>query len=629
MKGPILLLVLGVILLAAAAGSIYFDEDPTTPTIAEQPASPPKPAKPNAPVPSSLKYVPEDTFLFAGGVELYSIDDLVIMLKAQEGMSGLSDLSVREMKKEIIRNEDIPVGIKMLMSTLFEFHSSIKKDPQNFTTRLGLPNEIDSVIYAVGMLPVIRLKIANTDNFNTLIQDIEKKANIQAVEKIFKGVSYRSYSFDTPDTHKPSEMSLIIAVHENYAIISIETPFQNERYLSLILGIDKPKKALSDSSLLNDISKKHDLHPAYLSFIDHVVLAKAVTNSSQNDFGEMFNYLADKNIVQDNDDKTLATVRTATCQKELMAIAQNWPRTIMGYTKVSLDTVPMQIDSRILFESNNQDILEQLQSLRGFIPAVLSDTKYRALLSLALGLNVDALLPFMMKMTEHLTETPYSCEPLKEMQTAITDNKQSPAIAMASMMLSGVKGLSLSLLDIDIVANNTGGKPDIKSIDALIILSTNDPSALLSKVLTMAPPPFNTLQVPADGQAIDLPIPMTLPFESQPKIAIKGQNIVVYVGDSGEKAAHQLATETLSDNGLFAMNISYEKYRKILNNALDMLDGMDKEQAEMLQSMGDFNADMVIQMNMALSLMPNSPFIKFRQKKRLRQESERLGMGTK
>lgn len=586
MKGPILLLIIGVVLLAAAAGNFYFGQDPTTPTIAEQPTSPPAFAKPNAPMPGSLKYIPEDTFLFVGGIELYSVDDLVTMLKSQE---SISDMSFEELQKDIINKEDMPTGIKMLMSTLFELRLSMK-DPKNFTTRLGLLNEIDSAIYTVGMLPVIRLKVANTDNFNTFIQDIEKQTNIQAVEKEFKGVSYRSYSFDTPGTKEPSGISLIIAVHNDYAIFSIETPFKNEYYLSLILGIDKPEKALSDSSLLNDISKKYDLHPAYLSFIDHVVLTKGITNSSQNDFGKMFNYLVDKNTDQDQN-KTLATVRTAACQKELVAIAQNWPRTIMGYTKVSLDTTPMQMDSRILFESHNQDILQQLQSLRGFIPAVLNETKYRALFSLALGLNVDTLLPFITKMTEVLTTTPYSCEPLKEMQMAIANNQPNPAIAMASMVLSGVKGLSLSLLDIDIAANNAGDKPDIKSVNALVILSTNDPSALLSRALAMAPAPFNTLQVPADGQAIDLPIPMTLPFELQPKIAIKGQHIVVYVGENGEKAAHQLTTETLSDNGLFALNIGYEKYSKILNNALGMMEDMDEEQAAMLQSMGDFNAD--------------------------------------
>ncbi|VAW85744.1 hypothetical protein MNBD_GAMMA16-91 [hydrothermal vent metagenome] len=585
MKGPVLLLAAGVILLVAVTGNMYFNQDSVTPTVVEKPASPPASTK-QKPVPGSLKYVPEDTFLFAGGVESYSVDDLVAMLKSQE---SISDTSIEELQKEIINNEGMPTGMKMLMSTLFEFSSSMK-NPENFTTRLGLIDEIDSAIYTVGMLPVVRLKIENTDNFNTFIQDIEKKTNIQVIEKNFKGISYRSYPFDTPDTQNPSEMSLIIAVHDNYAIFSIEASFEREHYLSLILGIDKPEKALSDSSRLENISKKHNLHPAYLGFIDHVILTKAITNSSQNSFGRMFNYLVDKNTL--DKDKTFATVRTASCQKELVAIAQNWPRTIMGYTKISLDTTPMRMDSRILLESNNKDMLEQLQSLRGFIPAVLSDEKYRALLSLALGLNVDALLPFITKMTADLTTIPYSCEPLKEMQMAIADNQQSPAVAMASMVLSGVKGLSLSLLDIDFVVSDEGSKPDIKSVDALVTISANDPSALLSKALAMAPAPFNTLQVPADGQAVDFPIPMSLPFELQPKIAIKGKNIVVYAGGNGETAALQLATENLSDNGLFALNIGYEKYSKVFNSALGMLGNLDEEQTEIFQSMGHFNADM-------------------------------------
>ncbi|NOY73232.1 MAG: hypothetical protein GXP14_12835 [Gammaproteobacteria bacterium] len=587
MKKSALISIIGIIIFAAVAGNYYLNQK--KPTMAEQPGTPLIPEQKQLPMPSSLSYVPQDTFAFAGGLELYSVDDLVTMLKSQQ--SNMSDLTYEKLQKEILNDEDTPVGFKMPMFTLFELSSSVEKDPKALVTRLGLSDKVDSAIYTVGMLPVFRLKIENTDNFNAFIQDIEKKNNILGVEKSFEKVSYRSYTFDIPGTKKPSEISFIIAVHDNYAIFSIETPFEREHYLSLVLGIDKPKKALSDSSLLSNISTQYKLHPAYLAFFNHVVLTKAVTNSSQNDFGKMLNEFID----QDGEhfqNKGFANIRTPACQKELVDMAKNWPRTVMGYTKISLDTTPLQMDSRVLFESNNKDMLEQLRSLRGFIPVVLNDAPSRALLSLALGLNVDALLPFIKKITADITATPYSCEPLKKMQLAISENPQSPAIAMASMMLSGVKGLSISLLDIDFTANDTGEKPEIKSLDALITLSTNDPSGLLDKALAMAPAPYDTLQVAADGQAIDFPIPMQLPSELQTKIAIKGQHIVIYIGGDGEKAANQLSTEALSENGLFAFNIGYEKYSRILKKAMNILEDMDEEKAEIFQSMDSFNADM-------------------------------------
>ncbi len=590
MKKSALIGIIGIIIFAAVVGNYYLNQKkPTVPTVAEQPTTPLISEQKQSPMPNSLSYVPQDTFAFAGGLELYSVDDLVTMLKSQQ--SNMSDLTYEKLQKEILNDEDTPVGFKMLLFILFELSSSIEADPKALATRLGLFDKVDSATYTIGMLPVFRLKIENTDNFNTFIQDIEKKNNILGVEKNFKEVSYRSYTFDTPDTKKPSEINFIIAVHDNYAIFSIETPFEREHYLSLVLGIDKPKKALSDSLLLSNISTQYKLHPAYLAFFDHVVLTKAVTNSSQNDLGKMLNDLID----QDGEhvqNKGFANIRTPACQKELVDMAKNWPKTVMGYTKISLDTTPLQMDSRVLFESNNKDMLEQLRSLRGFIPEVLNDSPSRALLSLALGLNVDALLPFVTKITADIMATSYSCEPLKKMQMALSENQQSPAIAMVSMMLSGVKGLSISLLDIDFTANDTGEKPEIKSLDALITLSTNDPSELLHKVLAMAPAPYNTLQVVTDGQAIDFPIPMQLPPELQTKIAIKGQHIVIYTGDNGEKAANQLSTEALSENGLFALNIGYEKYTRILKKAMNMLEDMDEEKAEILQSMGNFNADM-------------------------------------
>ena len=599
MKGPSILLALGIIVLAAAAGNFYLNQDSAAPPVTAQPTttSPPAPAAARMqkkPLPDSLSYVPEDTILFAGGLETYTVSDMAAMMRGQESMMAtLSD----DDTKELFSDEDMPHAAKMLMAIMLEFNTNAK-EPEKLAERIGLASEIDNAFYSIGMLPVYRLKISNIENFNTFVGSLEKKHAIQGVEKNYKGVSYRSYSFDAENTTKSSEISFIIAINDNYAIFSVEAPLEHERYLPLVLGIDKPEKPISDSSLLSDISTQHQLHPAYLGFFNHVDLVKAITNSSNSDFGKMFNYLVDKEMEQEKSDD-FVLIRTPACQKELVDIAQNWPRTIMGYTDVSLDSLPIQMTSRLLFESSNKDTIEQLRSLRGFIPAVLSNSDTRALFGIALGLNVDALLPFIAKTTADLTATPYSCEPLKEMQMAVSENQQNPELAIASAMAAGIKGLSLSLLNIDIAANDTGGQPDVKSVDALITISADDPSGLLTKALSMAPPPFNTLQIPADGQAVDIPMPMPVPPELQPKIAIKGNHVVAYVGADGEKAANQLSKEPLTGNGVFAFGLDYEKSLSAITPTLTTIEKMDPDSAAALQAMSTFTGDLKMLFDMS------------------------------
>jgi hypothetical protein len=139
---------------------------------------------------------------------------------------------------------------------------------------------------------------------------------------------------------------------------------------------------------------------------------------------------------------------------------------------------------------------------------------------------------------------------------------------MMSGMVAGVQGVSAIIMDIDGTMDfaQPGIPPDVKSLDAIITISSSNPQQLLMMAANMQPgmPP---LQLPPDGTPIDFPAPLPLPNGAQLKLALKGNHIVAYVGEQSAQLADQLAQDKLQPNGMFAFNMDFGKYMKLITTA--------------------------------------------------------------
>jgi len=103
--------------------------------------------------------------------------------------------------------------------------------------------------------------------------------------------------------------------------------------------------------------------------------------------------------------------------------------------------------------------------------------------------------------------------------------------------------------------------PNIKSIDALISITSNNPQGLITMANGLNPemPPIT---MPADGSAIDFPFP--LPIAAQVKLAIKGKHLVAFTGARATALADALAAAAPTPNGLFALSMDYARYVRIM-----------------------------------------------------------------
>jgi len=534
-----------------------------------------------------LSYVPTDTIYFFGGLEPASLDDMLKTIEPQWGFMQPADFR-KTIDQQLPNNKDMPPAAKMLTGLFVEYLTAFK-DLKTAQSVLGLGDEMDAVLYSVGTTPVIRIKLADTNAFNAFVKSAETTALVTPVQESHGELSFKTYRFSTPeiDHSTSTDIKLAISVNNGYALITLLTPWESPATRDVILGTKKPLDSLANATLLKDLKSKHNFHPAYLGYVNHMEIVKGLTTPEGNEFGRMLGTLlktinaqkAPESIPEQADKQTsitqnepitenpLAPIQTTECRTELLAVTQMWPRTVFGYTELSLKEKPNKMAMRMLVENTNMAFMQQLQQLRGFIPEHLHKIESRPALGFGFGFNIDALTPVVSQMFTEFTQKDYQCQLLAQMKQGLTGSNPVLALGMMTGMAAGLQGVSATILDIDAAINpeEKSAMPDIRSLDAIITLSATDPQRLLLMAANFQQgmPP---IQLPADGTPIDFPIPLPTSDLGSVKLALKGNHIVAYIGDKAEQLAQTMANAPLAATGMFALNIDFGKYMRLINN---------------------------------------------------------------
>jgi hypothetical protein len=535
-----------------------------------------------------LTYVPADTLFFFGGLEPMPFKHATDMMGAGSGWLQHADWSKQLTDEE---KAAMPPAAKMITGLFSEYMQTMKQS-DSAAAKLGVGQQIDSVAYSVGVIPVMRTKLADAVAFTAFLDRAEKKVGVKAEQQKAGNINLRYYSFDKPDAEEPSDVDLLIATGDQFAVFSIASKVEGEKARQVILGNAKPEQSLANLTTLQDIRNKYNFHPTYVSYVNHKEIMKGLTSEGGNEFGRMLDTIIDmaaatatKASAQSEGDMAgemteppamatakpenpLAAIRTDACRKELMAMVESWPQTVIGYTNLDMDSKPKVMEARMVIENTDPAFMQEMQKIRGFIPAVLQDVKQNPVMGFGLGINIDALSPFIAKAIQEFTAKDYQCESLAQVKQSLLQSNPAMALGMMSGMVAGVQGVSAIIMDINGTMDfaQPGIPPDVKSLDAIITISSSNPQQLLMMAANMQPgmPP---LQLPPDGTPIDFPAPLPLPNGAQLKLALKGNHIVAYVGEQSAQLADQLAQDKLQPNGMFAFNMDFGKYMKLITTA--------------------------------------------------------------
>ena len=127
-----------------------------------------------------------------------------------------------------------------------------------------------------------------------------------------------------------------------------------------------------------------------------------------------------------------------------------------------------------------------------------------------------------------------------------------PAIAKS------IKGNSAAIIDYSLDENKS--ELTIKSLDAIISLSANDPKALFNIISTFRPE-LADVKLPANGNIVALSslVPLSPLLGLNPKLIMHKEHMVIFNGDKAEIIANALGDKPMTATGMYSISIDYSK----------------------------------------------------------------------
>ncbi|WP_415888833.1 hypothetical protein ACMXYV_12655 [Neptuniibacter sp. SY11_33] len=528
---------------------------------------------------SPLAYVPADTVFFSGQLEPFPLKNY---------LQSTSSLQAKAPQELLDALDDETDPKKRFFSSLIKAYFEAAGSPSEFQKTFGLPDELRMYVYAVGFIPVIRYEVTDAQGLWAALDKAEQDSGFKHELRTSGELQYRAYTLE--NNEKGEKFEVLVAFEDGWATWTINTHVNDAKTIDIALAQVKPAQSLQQSGTVEQIATQHGFIKNYISYIDHQQLVTAFTTESGNTLASMLT----KAMTAEGDPDGLADVRNPECQSEMAAIAANWPRTVIGARSADdIQITPERSFMRVstVVESKNKVVMDALASLQGYIPSYLNDAQ---VFGLGVGLDANKLGTGLSSIWSNMLEPAYKCAPLAEMQAGVQQANPA-ALAMFTGMAQGVKGIGAAIQDFSL--KTEGFAPQLESLQGIVSLSADNPKVLFDMAKSFAPP-LAAIQLPEDGSAIDLStmVPMPPEVNVKPMLALKGQHLVIFAGESGQALADTLGSEQVSGNGLLNFSMDYKKMLTPLLPVMEM--AADPELTEQMETLKNMDMKVKLALNL-------------------------------
>lgn len=454
----------------------------------------------------------------------------------------------------------------LFLSGLFQGYAHRVKQGKSIP---GLGKTPHWAFYTVGIMPVMRIQLADADAFRKFLDQAAQQGGAHAQSASYEGVDYRSYSIAYEGDKK--DATLLVAVQPQFAVITLDTKAFRDDTLPVALGLKAPKQSIAGSGKLKEVAQNNGFEQGFLAFIDQQKIVAALTGAQGSLAGEMLGKL-------DRDAHSLKKLRIPACRDDLQTMAKGWPISAAGLLSLNkVDDGAVRISERFVSRLTDSSLTSTLASLRGHIPAGLLSGKRKPVAGVAVALDTDELIPVLSKLQKRFVQADFHCDWLVKAQDRVKQKDPATSAGIATTMVKGIKGVSFSLLDLDA---SPGDAPF--AADALLTISTKNPESLVKMASMMGPKILKGIQVPSDGGSVQVvPSLHGLPAV---RAMISGKHLVVYTGSKAAKVAKSLKKDKLKPNGMIFYRVDYTKLSQLVNAVAPILKKRgDAEAVESIQ----------------------------------------------
>ncbi|WP_199524519.1 hypothetical protein [Pseudoalteromonas sp. bablab_jr011] len=518
-----------------------------------------------------LAYVPADTAVFYGQLKPFPYSKYFALMP--DAMKGTNDFTpiIAELKQTSDPNA-------VFLASLMEKYQQSLSSYDAFKSMWGFGDDYKGMMYAQGLMPIVRFEVADQSSIINSIKQSADEAGIAYTSETLDGVGYTRFNISLEGL---DNIDLIASTHNNWATLTLATPLSNNQDLRIALGIEKPAKSLADIKKLPELISTFSLDGNSVGYVDHQHIANAITGKEDSRLHQMLTELLNK-AQQAN---AFDAISTPECQADIAYIAQKWPATVSGTTKSRITADYADFDVKAVLQSTDQDLLNTLQAVRGFVPKHTTQLDGQ-MLSVAYGIDVAKVLPLANTLTGALKSAEFKCGPIVALQNEMRD-VSTAGLAMVSGFANGVQGMSLSVQDAKFTLDDTQG-PQVESLDALVTLSATDAHGLYSIAQGFVPPLAN-IKLPANGDAVVINeyIPSPVPLNFDIKMAMKGNHIVIFTGDQSARIANELDAQSVTKNGFVNMAFDIQKILLPLLDTIAATGQLTNEEMAELEALRD------------------------------------------
>nr|WP_159063784.1 hypothetical protein [Thaumasiovibrio occultus] len=415
--------------------------------------------------------------------------------------------------------------------------------PEQLFSRIGLSTKDPAYFYSLGIVPVAKFIVTDEVLFWQYIDD--KGQNAQFEQQQLGDIAYRSYTLDNrPD----KEVEAIIAVHDdiatltfNYAVLNAEQNAAST--LALAIGQEKLTDSMADNNTQAQLKQQYPLAHQGVSYIDFTHIAGAVTQADNSLLAQHLaaNLAANNNSHQQ---RLFRQITTPECQRDIGAIAQQWPRAVLSY-----GSFENNFQTNLTIESEHTVIMDALTAMVGQTPDFVSDHGYT--FNLALGLKGDNIVSSLDSIFGAIKAPTLSCAPLNELQQAFRSVDKGFHYT-AGPFVAGFEGISIS---VDVDAPND--EPlFLADVDAVLAVTADDPLRWMRTYSAFEPKmidALNLMQSVDNGQEVEI---TEIIEEQQPHYAALYDNtLFVYAGPQSTALVRSSGANFTPARNLFSASI--------------------------------------------------------------------------
>ena len=493
-----------------------------------------------------LEMVPADTPYVAASSRELPESLSVHMLKA----ASLSENG--EQIRLALESDDSPEGSArhQLLKLAHAFNAELegKLTPEGLAS-LGFPLNGRSLVYGLGILPVAWIETVDPAKVDAFLDRVEARAGVKAQRATLEKIDYRRFDF--------GDLLGILAQKDGYLVAALVPGNSETELLPLVFGDRKPEKSLADTGEFKKFNAGHGFLGYGEGYIDLVRLVEMGLGESRGINAQVLQALgAEPESV------------SPACRNLVRYMVQSVPRFGFGFTEAKADRYTMQA-----VVETSPAVAGWLKRLPAPVPGLGSEAD--AMFSLGMGLNLPVLRDGLKALLATVLQQGKGCEDVD--REALAENMQALDM-MLNPMFASLKGFNLVVSGVEL----DPATQEPKSVDARFVLAATDPRGMFG-MLAMLNPRLATLQIPADGTPVELPLQEMTPASLPAWVAIKGEALGLFVSPEAPKDVDRVLTAPPEPSVLFSLSYNVEKLLKQVGPSLEQgiqtLEGEDAENA--------------------------------------------------